>query len=216
MPFDGALSAQGQQNSSDINNNSIQGAFSIPYALTGSDNNAIVGDSVATVQGIIKNSVLVGHKTGNILATGSNKVIAIGYRAAYDATTPVNAIVIGNDISTPTPTASNSLNIANLLYANGLDGTGANISTGFFGIGVKSPLARLHVSSNLASSGITNTFISQHNYTTGNEEPMWVITNGGNTALWGISFPLKPNSSSLAIRFKTTSQGNGFTRCYAN
>jgi hypothetical protein len=79
------------------------------------------------------------------------------------------------------PTASNQLNIGNLIYGTGLSGTGATVSTGNIGIGTTTPLAadklsvvggNIRVTGSSAILGVTDTGSNNTFY----------LTNDGTTA----------------------------------
>ena len=106
----------------------------------------------------------VGYQSGYSAATGSNFNTLLGYQSGYDITTGQNNVILGTEQTTGggittgsnniligtgvrsglTPTASNQLNIGNLIFATGL-GSEATASTGNVGIGTTSPRARLEV-----------------------------------------------------------------------
>jgi hypothetical protein len=70
-------------------------------------------------------------------------------------TTGSNNISIGNDVAVASATASNQLNIGNLIYGTTLSGTGATISTGNIGIGIKAPAQKLDVAGTIRQTGCT-------------------------------------------------------------
>ena len=90
------------------------------------------------------NNVSLGAYAGTALTTGSNNLF-LGYKAGEAATTATKNIVIGYDIDLPAVNSSNMLNIGNLIYATGLDGTGTTLSSGGVGIGVTAPTATLDI-----------------------------------------------------------------------
>jgi trimeric autotransporter adhesin len=106
--------------------NTALGDYSM-YSINGGDNNAGVGRNslYATTSGI--GNIGMGSYSGDNITTGS-----------YN-------IMLGYDIDAPTATASNQLNIGNLIYGTGLDGRDAILSSGNIGIGTKTPDAKLDI-----------------------------------------------------------------------
>ena len=106
----------------------------------------------------------VGFQSGYSAATGSNFNTLLGYQSGYDITTGTNNVILGTEQTTGggittgtnniligtgvrsglTPTASNQLNIGNLIFATGL-GSEATASTGNVGIGTTSPADKLQI-----------------------------------------------------------------------
>ena len=99
----------------------------------------------------LNNNVAVGYGAGKNVQTGANNNILLGYQAADNLTTGANNIVIGYDVDLQSATQSNTLNIGNLLFGTGINGTGTTLSSGNIGIGTSTPRARLAV----AGMGVT-------------------------------------------------------------
>ena len=113
-------------------NNSALGRFALLFNRTGSYNTAL-GDSA-----------LIGN------TSGSNN-IAVGSNAGSNITTGSNNLILGYNINAPSGTNSNQLNIGNLLFSQGIDGTGSTLSTGNLGIGITNPNAKLQVVGNFGT-----------------------------------------------------------------
>ncbi len=100
------------------------------------------------------NNAGYGINSGYGLTTGNNNTLigpSDSVVASYNqVTTGSNNISIGNNVAVASPTASNQLNIGNLIYGTGLNGTGATISGGNVGIGTIAPDKKLEV--NLGTS----------------------------------------------------------------
>ncbi|MFA6306183.1 MAG: hypothetical protein WC639_00005, partial [Patescibacteria group bacterium] len=109
------------------------------YAL--GSNNPITGD----------NNTALGYGAGSDITSGFNNIF-IGKNAG-GVTTGSNNIIIGHDISATSTTMTGGLNIGNLLFGTGLDGTGTTLSTGNIGIGTTSPWKKLSVTGDLVLTG---------------------------------------------------------------
>jgi hypothetical protein len=100
------------------------------------------------------NNVALGYRAGYASDDGSGNNIIIGYQAADNLTTGNNNIIIGYDIDNVTATTDNSLNIGNLIFGTGLDGTGTTLSSGNIGIGTSTPNQRLSIFKSGADSAV--------------------------------------------------------------
>jgi hypothetical protein len=130
--------------------NTAVGDRALMFNVAGSRNvamglNAGGGGLNTTTNSDIQNTVAIGYHAGDQLGTGDNNIL-LGYQAGDALTTGDNNIVIGYDIDTPSVTSANTLNIGNLMFGMGIDGTGTTISTGNVAIGTNTPLAKLHIS----------------------------------------------------------------------
>jgi hypothetical protein len=102
-------------------------------------------------------NTLIGYQSGNGITTGARNVLLgqATIAASYNQiTTGSNNIAIGNDVAVPSATANNQLNIGNLIYGTGLNGTGSTVSTGNIGIGTTSPSAILDANGMIRSVGV--------------------------------------------------------------
>ncbi|HPI67387.1 MAG TPA: hypothetical protein PKZ16_02500 [bacterium] len=82
-------------------------------------------------------STWVGYQAGVAIRTG-NSNMGLGYKAGDNLTTGSNNIVIGYDIDAPAATSNYTLNIGNILFGDGLNGTGTTIR-GRIGIATSTP-----------------------------------------------------------------------------
>ncbi|MFA5840844.1 MAG: hypothetical protein WC847_01045 [Candidatus Paceibacterota bacterium] len=153
--------------------NTAIGAVSLRYNTTGSYN-------VASGDGALYFNLIGSYNTANgyasLLFNTSSYNTALGYQAGYgvstgsrntiignstitasknQVTTGSNNISIGNDVAIATATASNQLDIGNLIYGTALDGTGATLSSGNIGIGVKAPAQKLEVNGGVRLNTVT-------------------------------------------------------------
>jgi hypothetical protein len=92
------------------------------------------------------NNVAIGYQAAYNATTSANNNILLGYQAAYNLTSGANNIVIGYDVDIASTTGSNQLNIGNLIFGTGIDGTGTSISSGNIGIGTTTPSHKLTIS----------------------------------------------------------------------
>ncbi len=113
------------------------------FSAKGSDNTVVGSEAMYNLFNGERNTAL-GREAGRY--AGGNNNIFIGYRAGRN--TGINAsnnIVIGYNIDLPDTDASNQLNIGNLIFGTGIDGTGQSISSGRIGIATTTPSATLDV-----------------------------------------------------------------------
>ncbi|GAX62658.1 phosphotransferase system cellobiose-specific component IIC [Candidatus Scalindua japonica] len=109
-------------------------------------NNTAIGSAALNYNQIGNNNVSLGYQAGlGVNGNSQSNNIFLGYRAADNVTTGSNNIVLGYDIDLTTPTSSNTLNIGNLIFGTGIDGTGTTLSSGNVGIGTTSPTDKLTV-----------------------------------------------------------------------
>ncbi len=137
------------------NDNSFIGAYSAFHAAT-SSNSVALGTNAAFGNGVnyqASNFTVIGRRAGYNMATGADNNILLGYQAADNLTTGNNNIIIGYDIDNITATADNVLNIGNLIFGTGLDGTGTTLSSGNVGIGTSTPGSKLTVAGNVSVTG---------------------------------------------------------------
>jgi hypothetical protein len=142
-------------------NNSATSSVAVGFAA--GRGNGLFGEA-------FKGGVYIGYQAGQFIQTGADFDTFVGYQAGLDITTGSrniligaativastdqvtsgsNNISIGNDVAVVSPTASNQLNIGNLIYGSGLSGTGATISPGTIGIGTTTPQFLLHLASSI-------------------------------------------------------------------
>ena len=167
---------------------------------------AAQGNSIAYSN---QGGVYLGYFAGYKAATGSDYNTFIGYQSGYGVTTGTRNvfigqstnsasynqvttgsrnIAIGNDVMVPNSTASYQLNIGNLIYGTGLDGTGAAISTGKIGIGTTTPYAKLSVHAN--SNETNTTLFAIASSTASATTTLFTVRNTGNVGI-GTAAPAK-------------------------
>lgn len=138
-------------------NNVAVGRQSSVYNRTGSGN-VTIGHSAGYGSSSVSdysNNTIVGHRAGRLVRTAASNNVLIGYQAADSLTTGANNIVIGHDIDLPSAASANMLNIGNLIYGSGVDGSGTTVSTGNVGIGVVNPSSKLEVAGDLKVSSLS-------------------------------------------------------------
>jgi len=127
--------------------------FESGYGARGSNNTGFGVQALLFATG--GNNTGVGYETGSNLSSGTHNIlIGDNPSAAGGITTGSYNIVIGTDLTIPTNTSSNQLDIGNLIFGTGLT-SGSTLSTGSVGIGVSSPSYNLDVAGTIhASSGL--------------------------------------------------------------
>lgn len=106
--------------------------------------NTIIGTSAGFAITTSSNNVLIGTSTGSALTSGGLNIL-VGYNAGVNLTTGSSNIILGYNINAVSASSANTLNIGNLIFGTGIDGTGGSLSTGNIGIAVQTPLNRFHV-----------------------------------------------------------------------
>ncbi len=166
------------------NDNVAVGYFSLFHNTTGV-NNVAVGMLTLVTNTTGVNNTVVGLQAGYDITTGSHNLILGDYTTGVGVTSGSNNIMIGQDVRPPSQTASNQLNIGNLIYATGL-ASGATASTGNVGIGTSAPAAVFDV-----EGGSGDTILA------GNS-----LGSNGNAAIHGIS-----TGSAAGVRGEAGSSG---------
>ncbi len=119
--------------------NTAIGANALWYNQTGSGNTAVgYGAGTGVANNSFANNSLFGDNAGLALTTGSNNEL-MGFQAGDNLTSGSNNIILGYNINAPSATSANTLNIGNLIFGTGLDGSGNTLSTGAIGIGLSDP-----------------------------------------------------------------------------
>lgn len=108
--------------------------------------NVIVGMSAGYYGSDGDENTMVGYRAGfGTSGQVADKNIFVGSKAGEGISSGDNNIAIGYDVDPQSATASNQMTIGNLLFSNGIDGTGTTVSTGNLGVGVTSPDTKLDV-----------------------------------------------------------------------
>jgi hypothetical protein len=192
----GMTSGQGAS-AYDVNNNVFVGAYTgYSGLITGASNNTFIG-----------------YGAGKVVTSGANNIL-LGYQAGEALTTGTKNIVIGYDIDAPAVNSTNVLNIGNLIYATGLDGSGTTLSSGNVGIGTTSPWGLLSINANglavgapqfvIGSSTRTDFIVTQNgNVGIGTSSPFAKLSITGTTAqtnpLLAIDYSLSGTATSSAL-----------------
>ncbi len=141
------------------------------------------------------NNTAVGYQAGLDITTGSHNIMLGDYATTgVGITTGSNNIMIGQDVRPVSRTASNQLNIGNLIYATGL-ASGTTASTGSVGIGTTSPAYTLDVNGQTHNKGefidssypSTSTMLQINRVPTGGDGQYPLVVLGPTTPLAGTS-----------------------------
>ncbi|MEZ4156370.1 MAG: tail fiber domain-containing protein [Candidatus Paceibacterota bacterium] len=116
--------------------NTALGRSALATNSTSHSNTAIGSNALQATTGA--NNTALGYYAGNAINSGANN-ITIGYAAGDNLTTGSNNIIIGYNIDAVANNSANTLNIGNIIFGTGIDGTGSSISSGNIGIGTTSP-----------------------------------------------------------------------------
>jgi len=127
-------------------NNTALGTDTLYRNTVGSTNTAVGWGALFNNTSGSQN-IALGYSAGFAQTSASGNIL-LGYQAGNNLTTGSNNIVLGYDIDAPSVTSANTLNIGNLFFGTGLDGTGTTLASGKIGIGTTTPAARLQVTSN--------------------------------------------------------------------
>ncbi len=140
--------------------NTALGNSALQYNTTGSYNVTLgygAGTGITTGSNVSSNT-LIGFNAGNGILTGANNNTLIGFSAGANLTTGAGNIILGYNLSAPSATANNQLDIGNIIYGTGISGSGSAVSPGFIGIGTSTPSSRLDITSlSLGGSQSTTT-----------------------------------------------------------
>jgi GDSL-like Lipase/Acylhydrolase family/Chaperone of endosialidase/Bacterial surface protein, Ig-like domain len=119
--------------------NTSIGSLSLFSNTTGSDNLAI-GDHALFTATSSGSNIALGFQAGyNVTTGGNNILIGVDGGRTSNLTTGSSNIVIGNNLNLPSGTASNQLDIQNIIYGTGNSGSGSSLSAGNVGIGTTTP-----------------------------------------------------------------------------
>lgn len=161
-------------------NNVAGGWFALSNSITG-NNNTAMGHEASRWNNSATNTVAygfqsakgnntnynaqgytaIGYQAGFNFQTGADYNTLLGYAAGRNITTGAGNLVIGANVLAPSTTASNQLNIGNVLYGTGIYSSSGGSPTqssaptanGSIGIGTTTPYSRLTVwGSDTASS----------------------------------------------------------------
>ena len=99
--------------------NTAIGASSLFRNTSGTGNTTLGYQAAAgTSNGAINNNTAIGKGAGQLLVTGGNNNVFLGYQAGDASTTGANNIIVGYDIDTSSATASEELNIGGILFGD--------------------------------------------------------------------------------------------------
>ena len=137
-----------------------------------------------------RNSCFGAEACSGLAASGNNN-IGIGYQGGDNITTGDNNLILGYQVDAQSATASNQMSIGNLLFSEGIDGTGTTLSSGFLGIATPTPAGILSLGN--ATEGGTWAFNKittreVHTLAAANTSDTTTITIPSGASLRGCSF----------------------------
>ncbi len=135
----------------------------------------------------------LGYQAGYAAANSSDYNTFLGYRAGENVATGAGNIIIGANIAATSSTATNSLNIGNLLYGTGVyssSGTSpatssAPVINGMLGVASSSPFAKFSIHAN--NGGTNTTLFAIGSSTQTSTTTLFKIDNTGSSTLLGIA-----------------------------
>jgi len=130
-----------------------EGAVGGDYGTTDAGEMVVIGDRAGfNLQSGGSFGTFVGFRAGENVTTGGGNTL-LGYRAGDNITDGYGNIVIGYDLEAQSTSQFQTLNIGNLLFGTGLDGTGTTLSSGNIGIGTTTPGSKLTVAGDFRATG---------------------------------------------------------------
>ena len=130
-------------------NNTAIGCLSLQKCISGTYNTGVGMYSLYNLTTGSYN-VAIGDAAGS--ATNGTGNIFLGTAAGDNMLSGNNNIIIGDHIDAQNSTANNQLNIGNIIFGNGLDGTMTTVSSGNIGIGKNNPQYRFEILKNTTTS----------------------------------------------------------------
>jgi hypothetical protein len=193
------------------NNNTANGANTLYSNLSGNYN--VANGVNALYENTGSYNTAIGGEALDHNTTGDNN-IALGYRAGNNITTGSHNIIIGNDVDAPSASDDNQLNIGNLIFANNVDGTGTNLSSGNVGIGNPNPVEKLDIDGAIKMQSTSNTNAGTIRWSgydfegyDGNE---WLSLTNINS-VWGNVVPQSEENQSITGSDTTAGDQFGFS-----
>ncbi|PCI29041.1 hypothetical protein COB55_02870 [Candidatus Wolfebacteria bacterium] len=115
--------------------------------ISGYDNVAIGTRALQLIQnGSVLNVALGADALAGLNNATADNNIGLGYAAGDNITSGAHNLIIGHNIDAPSATASNQLNIGNIIFGLNVDSSGTTVDTdALIGIGTAGPQGRLHV-----------------------------------------------------------------------
>ncbi len=190
--------------------NNAFGNNTLRFNVAGSYNNAIgEGALYFGTEGSYNNAI--GYNT--LWANVGTGTIAIGYQTADNALTVDRGIFIGYNIDAMSNSADDVLNIGNIIFGTGVDGTGTTLSSGNIGIGTSTPDAKLTVFGGINISSTTQGYALAGNRvlsTIGTSTVVGALAGSAVATGYGITAV-----GYSALMANTTGEGNSALGSYA-
>jgi len=133
------------------------GIGSSAWRLMSGTHNLVLGYQAGwgTASAVANNNVIIGDQAGYSIDNASHDNVLIGYHCADNiGAGATENVYIGYDIDLQNATGSNQMSIGNLLFSQGIDGTGTDVSTGNLGVGIIDPDARVEIESPAAGTTV--------------------------------------------------------------
>ncbi len=153
----GSEALAGQVGAASVRNTAV--GYRAGKNTTSAFDNVIIGSSAGSNVDTGYYNTIMGSGAGNVLTSGLGNTL-LGFQVGNALTIGSYNIALGYDIDLPSNTASNQLNIGNLIFSKGIDGTGTTLSSGNVGVGTTSPGQKLSVAGDILGNNIIGSYFT--------------------------------------------------------